>query len=162
MCTNSICRCTHHARKCRLVLSGPLSQRIVFGRPRSATIPSSTRVTLRLSKLVSTSSTFAVRIHHAQYSNHSSALHYIVHKIQRPFLVRRRPPSAVVHAHAMFPLLPRDHHPCLPINPTHSLVVHMLSRVAQQNMQSRYAKRGFSRANFASRVRNGSSRRLLW
>ena len=64
--------------------------------------------------------------------------------------------------HAMFPLLPRDHHPCLPINPTHSLVVHMLSRVAQQNMQSRYAKRGFSRANFASRVRNGSSRRLLW
>src|SRR5438094_165249 len=48
MCTNSICRSTHHARKCRLVSSGPLSQRIAKGCPRSATIASSTRVTLRL------------------------------------------------------------------------------------------------------------------
>ena len=55
MCTNSICRSTHHARKCRLVSSGPLSQRIACGRPRSLTIASSTRVTLRLAKLVSTS-----------------------------------------------------------------------------------------------------------
>src|SRR5438067_8552928 len=55
MCTNSICRSTHHARKCRLVSSGPLSQRIAFGCPRSTTIVSSTRVTLRLAKLVSTS-----------------------------------------------------------------------------------------------------------
>jgi hypothetical protein len=39
----------------RLVGSGPLSQRIAKGCPRSATIASSTRVTLRLAKLVSTS-----------------------------------------------------------------------------------------------------------
>src|SRR5713226_5105185 len=51
----SICRSTHHARKCRLVSSGPLSQRIAKGCPRSATIASSTRVTRRLAKLVSTS-----------------------------------------------------------------------------------------------------------
>src|SRR5437867_10154110 len=55
MCTNSICRSTPHAKKCRLVSSGPLSQRITFGCPRSATIASSTRVTLRLAKLVSSS-----------------------------------------------------------------------------------------------------------
>src|SRR5271163_1357982 len=48
-------RTRDHARKCRLVSSGPLSQRIAFGCPRSATIPSNTRVTLRLVKLVSTS-----------------------------------------------------------------------------------------------------------
>ena len=54
MCTNSICRSTHQARKCRLVSSGPLSQRVLSGRPRSTTISSNTRVTLRLAKLVST------------------------------------------------------------------------------------------------------------
>ncbi len=55
MWTNSICRSMHHARKCRLVSSGPLSQRIACGNPRFAMIPSSTRVTRRLAKLVSTS-----------------------------------------------------------------------------------------------------------
>src|SRR2546428_679145 len=55
MCPNPICRSTPHARKCRLVSSGPLSQRIAKGCPRSATIASNTRVTLRLAKLVSTS-----------------------------------------------------------------------------------------------------------
>jgi len=38
MCTNSIFRSTHHARKCRLVSSGLLSQRIACGSPRWATI----------------------------------------------------------------------------------------------------------------------------
>jgi len=54
MWINSICRSTHQARKCRLVSSGPLSQRIAKGCPRSLTIASNTRVTLRLAKLVST------------------------------------------------------------------------------------------------------------
>jgi hypothetical protein len=55
MCSSSICRSIHQARKCRLVSSGPLSQRIACGTPRSATIAANTRVTLRLAKLVSTS-----------------------------------------------------------------------------------------------------------
>ncbi len=50
-------RSTHHARKCRLLNSGPLSTRIAPGIPRSAMIASNTRVTRRLAKLVSTSNT---------------------------------------------------------------------------------------------------------
>jgi hypothetical protein len=38
LCHNSICRSTHHARNWRLVNSGPLSQRIASGCPRSAMI----------------------------------------------------------------------------------------------------------------------------
>src|SRR5579885_1827495 len=63
MCTNAIFRSMHHARKCRLVISGPLSQRIASGLPRSATIPSNTRVTRRLAKLVSVSSAKHSRVH---------------------------------------------------------------------------------------------------
>src|SRR5579872_1530120 len=55
MCTNSIFRSMAHARICRDVNSGPLSHRIASGTPRSATIRSSSRVTRRLAKLVSTS-----------------------------------------------------------------------------------------------------------
>src|SRR5580692_463519 len=92
MCTNSICRSTHHARKCRLVLSGPLSQRIVFGRPRSPTIPSSTRVTLRLSKLVSTSSTLACT--HPPRSVLESLVRTPLHRAQNPAPIPGSPPSA--------------------------------------------------------------------
>src|SRR5438132_11684006 len=109
MCTNSICRSTPHAKKCRLVSSGPLSQRIAKGCPRSATIASSTRVTLRLAKLVSTSKakTFpGVRVHHTQHPDRPPATHRIVHDVQRPLLVRRRPgPQRLPYAHAVFPLL---------------------------------------------------------
>ena len=56
ICTSSICCSKHHDRKCRLVSSGPLSQRIDCGLPRPTMISSSTRVTRRLAKLVSTSS----------------------------------------------------------------------------------------------------------
>jgi hypothetical protein len=37
--------------------------------------------------------------------------------------------------HAVFPLLPSDHQSRRPIHAMYSLVVHMLSRAAQQNMQ---------------------------
>src|SRR6266436_4946621 len=55
ICTSSIFRSIPHVRKCRDVNSGPLSQRIASGTPRSATIRSNSRVTRRLAKLVSTS-----------------------------------------------------------------------------------------------------------
>jgi len=50
-----IFRSSHQLRKCRLVSSGPLSQRIASGFPRRSITPSSDRVTRRLDKLVSTS-----------------------------------------------------------------------------------------------------------
>ena len=77
-----------------------------------------------------------VRIHHTQHPDRPSALHRIMHKIQRPLLVRRGPRQQRLSlAHAMFPFLPTNHQPCLPIHPMHPLVVHLLSRAAQQNMQ---------------------------
>jgi hypothetical protein len=94
MCSISICRSTHHAKKCRLVSSGPLSRRIACGAPRLATISSSTRVTLRLAKpgIHFQGQTLPrIRIHHAQHPDGSTARHHIVRKIQRPFLVRRSP-----------------------------------------------------------------------
>src|SRR6266436_680342 len=63
ICTSSIFRSIPHARKCRDVNSGPLSQRIASGNPRSATIRSNSRVTLRLAKLVSTSSAKHSRVY---------------------------------------------------------------------------------------------------
>ncbi len=51
-----LCRSMHQARKCRLVSSGQLSQRMLCGISTLAEIHSSTRVTRRLAKLVSTSS----------------------------------------------------------------------------------------------------------
>ncbi len=78
-----------------------------------------------------------VRIHHTQHPDRPPALHRIVHKIQRPLLVRRSPhQQRLPLAHAMLPLLPTNHQPCLPIHPMHALVVHLLARAAQQNMQS--------------------------
>ena len=51
-------------------------------------------------------------------------------------LVRRSPRhQRLSHSHPVFPLLPPDPQPGLPIHSMHTLVVHMLSRAAQQNMQ---------------------------
>ena len=47
--------------------------------------------------------------------------------------------------HAVFPLLPSDHQSRRPIHAMHSLVVHMLSRAAQQNMQPPIPEAWFSR-----------------
>src|ERR1043166_5554693 len=63
ICTNSIFRSSAHARKCRLVNSGPLSQRIASGAPRSATIFSSSRVTRRLGNPLSASSVKHSRVY---------------------------------------------------------------------------------------------------
>src|SRR6266849_8028327 len=140
MWTNSICRSIHQARKCRLVSSGPLSPRIASGCPRSATIPSNTRVTLRLSNLVSTSKAKHSRvyacIHHAQHPDPPPTLHRIVQEVQRPLLVRCRPrlqrrscPNTV------FALLSLDHQPRLSIHPMHALVIHVFSTSSQQHVQ---------------------------
>src|SRR5260370_459370 len=53
----------HHARKWRLLNSGPLSQRIASGFSRSVRIISSARVTRGLAKLVSTSRVRHSRVH---------------------------------------------------------------------------------------------------
>src|ERR1051325_10446415 len=63
ICTNSIFRSSAHARKCRLVNSGPLSQRIASGAPRSTTIFSSSRVTRRLGNPLSASSVKHSRVY---------------------------------------------------------------------------------------------------
>ena len=77
-----------------------------------------------------------VRIHHAQHPDRSSTLHRIVHKIQRPLLVGRSPrQQRLSFAHAMLPLLPPNHQSRRLIHAMHALVVHTLSRAAQQNMQ---------------------------
>src|SRR6266478_3506200 len=55
MCSSVICLSSHQTIKCRLVNSGPLSQRITSGFPRWLTIQSSTRVTRPLDRPVSTS-----------------------------------------------------------------------------------------------------------
>jgi len=82
-------------------------ERIAKGCPHSATIASNIRVTPRLAKLVSTSNAQAlpgVGIHHAQHPDRSPAIHRIVHKVQRPLLVRRAPgPQRLSHAHVVFP-----------------------------------------------------------
>src|ERR1043166_1170419 len=63
ICTNSIFRSSAHARICREVNSGPLSQRIASGAPRSATIFSSSRVTRRLGNPLSASSVKHSRVY---------------------------------------------------------------------------------------------------
>src|ERR1700730_15158686 len=140
MCPNSPCRSTHQARKCRLVSSGPLSQRILVGRPRWVMISSNTRVTLRLAKLVSTTNarhSRGVRIHHAQHTDGSSTRHRIMHEIQCPLLVRRCPAARrLPDPHAVSALLSPKAQPRFPVYPMHPFVVHHFSASLQQDMQA--------------------------
>src|SRR3984957_4792757 len=77
-----------------------------------------------------------VRIHHAQHPDRPSALHRIMHKIQRPLLVRRSPRhQRLSPPPAMLPLFPPQHQPRLPIDPMQPLVIHPFSTSSQQNMQ---------------------------
>ena len=93
MCTSSIPRSMHHARKCRLVNSGPLSQRIASGFSRSVRYhlqrPGHSRT--RKAGVHFQCQTFPrAFIHYAQHADRSPARQRIVCEIQRPFLVRRR------------------------------------------------------------------------
>ena len=83
------------------------------------------------------SQTFSrIGIYHAQHPDRSSALHRIVHKIQRPLLVRRGPrQQRLSHADAMLPFLPPQTQSRLSIHPMDTLVVHRFSRAKQQHMQ---------------------------
>jgi hypothetical protein len=116
-----------------------LSQRITCGCLRSATIASSTRVTLRLAKLVSTSKAKHSRVYASPRSAPGSLVHTPPHRAGNPAPTpdspKSAPPAGPPFAHAMLALLPPDHQPCLPVYAMHPLVVHMLSRAAQQNMQ---------------------------
>jgi hypothetical protein len=77
-----------------------------------------------------------VRVHQTQHPDRSSAVHRIVHEIQRPLLVRRGPDSQwLSHAGAGFPLFPPGRQPRLPIHSMHAVVVHMFSRAGQQYLQ---------------------------
>src|SRR2546422_3029732 len=70
-----------------------------------------------------------VGIHHTQHPDRPPAIHRIVHEVQRPLLVRRRPsPQRLPHPHAVFALLPPDHQSRLVIHPMHPLVVHRWTR----------------------------------
>jgi hypothetical protein len=89
-----MCRSTHHARKCRLVSSGPLSQRMAKGCPRSATIASNTRVTLRLAKLVSTSKAKHSLSTHPPRSAPGSPVRTPPHRAESPAPTPGSPKSA--------------------------------------------------------------------
>ena len=89
MCTNSIFRSMHQARKCWLVSSGLLSQRIACGTPRSVTILSNTRVRVDREAGVhfQCQALPRIRVHHAQHPDRSPALHRVMHEVQCPFLI---------------------------------------------------------------------------
>ena len=78
-----------------------------------------------------------VRVHHAQHPDRSPAFHRVVHKVQRPFLIRRRASSQRLPlSHAVLALLAPDTQSCLSIHSVHSFVVHRFSAASQQNMQA--------------------------
>ncbi len=82
-----------------------------------------------------------VRVHHAQHPDRSPAFHRVVHKVQRPFLIRRCASSQrLSRSHAVLALLAPDTQSCLPIHSMHSFVVHRFSAASQQNMQAPIAK----------------------
>ena len=103
-----------------------------------------------------------VCIHHAQHPDRPSALHRIVQKVQRPFLVCRSPRSQrlshsrtqcfrfflrIINPASRYTRCTRLWFTCSPARPSNTC-------------SRRYPKRGFSRANSTSRVRSGSSQRL--
>ena len=95
----------HQARKCRLVSSGPLSHRIACGVPRSATIPSNTRVTRRLAKLVSTSNARHSRVYASTTLSTRIALRFPLRRARSPAPTpgspRCRPVAAVRYARSV-------------------------------------------------------------
>src|SRR5690348_7758220 len=77
-----------------------------------------------------------VRIHDAQRPNRAPALHRIVHEVQRPLLVRRRPlHQRLTRTNTVLSLLAPDHQPRRAIDPVQSLVVHPLTRPTEQHVQ---------------------------
>ena len=166
MCTNSICRSRHHARKCRRVSSGPLSQRIACGCPRSATMASNTRVTLRLAKLVSTSKAKHSRVYasttlntriarpHSTASCRKSSAHSWLAEVRATSGFPSRTQCfrffhRIINPAAWYTRCTRLWFTCSPERP---------SKICSR----RYPKRGLDRANSTSRVRNGSSLRRVW
>src|SRR5229473_2226474 len=67
-----------------------------------------------------------VHVDHAQHAKFPPALRCIMHKVQRPLLVRSRHRNTRhARAHQAFPSLPPDHQSCFPVHPIHLLVVHV-------------------------------------
>ena len=77
-----------------------------------------------------------IGIDHAQHSDRPPALHRIVHKIQRPFLVRRSPRlERCSYPNAVLALLPPKAQTGLSIHPMYPFMIHGFSRPEQQHVQ---------------------------
>src|SRR5207249_7193975 len=165
ICTNSIFRSIPHARKCRLVNSGPLSQRIASGNPRSATIRSNSRVTLRLAKLVSTSSAKHSRVYtsitlNARNFRPLSAASYTkskAHSWFAPVTTGRTTPARTKR----FLLLRRINNPASRYTRYTFLWFTCIPFASNFTCNRRYPHFGFSLAAAISPSRNASSFRLL-
>jgi hypothetical protein len=83
MYTISIFPSIDQARKCRLVSSGPLSQRIDCGSPRCAI-----RAPAGEARIHSQGETLSREcVNHAQHPDRPAGSNFIVRKIQSPFLI---------------------------------------------------------------------------
>src|SRR5229473_506587 len=161
MCTKSIFRSIPHARKCRLVNSGPLSQRIASGTPRSATIRSSSRVTLRLAKLVSTSNAKHSRVYTSITLNTrnfrplsaASCTKSSAHSWFAPVTATRATPVRTKR----FLLFRRIISPASRYTRYTFLWFTCIPFASSFNCSRRYPQRGFSRAASTSRSRSASS-----
>lgn len=79
----------HQARKCRLVSSGPLSHRMLYGLPRSLMICSSTRSAAGEAGISLERQAFASKsIDHSENTHRAAGCQYVGSKVQRPFLIR--------------------------------------------------------------------------
>src|SRR5229473_3187608 len=161
ICTMSIFRSVPHARKCRDVNSGPLSQRIASGTPRSATIFSSSRVTRRLAKLVSTSSAKHSRVYTSITLNTrnffplsaASCTKSKAHSWFAPVTAARATPARTKR----FLLFRRISSPASRYTRYTRLWFTCIPFASSFNCNRRYPHRGFSRAASTSRSRSVSS-----
>ncbi len=130
MCTSSIFRSMHQARKCRLVEMAP--GRCHNESTADSRVPQRSPPT-RPSRVGSRSCCPTSNPKHSRVCTHPShsvrgslarSPHGIVHEVQRPLLIRRRTdPQRLPGSHAVFALLSPDTQPGLSIHAMHSFVV---------------------------------------
>src|SRR5581483_11067250 len=165
ICTTSIFFSSAHAKKCRLVNSGPLSERIASGTPRSATIVSSTRVIRGPGNPVSTSSAKHSRVYTSITLNTrnflplsaASCTKSIAHSWFAPVTAGLTKPARSKR----FRLLRRISNPASRYTRYTRLWFTRIPFASSFNRNLRYPHFGSSRAASTKLVRNSSSFRRL-
>ena len=146
MWTNSICRSTTTPENARLVSSGPLSQRIAFGCPRSPQSPPALaslfdwRSSCPLPKPNTPACT------HPPRSAPGSLVRTPRHHARNPAPTPDSPPSssaAVARSRTVFAFLPPNHQPGLAIDPMRSLVLIRSPHRRSSTCSRRYPKTWF-------------------